>query len=132
MSFNVGDMVQLKSGGPHMTITRIGIAGGETMLWCAWFEGTRDAYALFPPDALKAAAEPPVGVRTPSEPQPMEVDSAPVTPEAIETAPNPHPIQADSAPPVEEHEKSQEATIVSIQSLIAGLLKRPNDQRGED
>src|SRR5207253_7655439 len=30
----------------------------EPMVWCAWFEGTKDAYALFPPEALKAPLEP--------------------------------------------------------------------------
>ena len=41
MSFSVGDTVQLKSGGPDMTVTRIGTAGGEPMVWCAWFEGSK-------------------------------------------------------------------------------------------
>jgi uncharacterized protein YodC (DUF2158 family) len=134
MSFNVGDTVQLKSGGPDMTVTRIGTAGGEPMVWCAWFEGTKDAYALFPPHALKAPLEPadapsktPKALKAPPEP-----DSAPVTPEAVEASQEPHPTQADSAPfaekdpapPAGENEKSHEDQIASIQSLIASLLKR--------
>ncbi len=139
MSFNVGDTVQLKSGGPDMTVTRIGTAGGEPMVWCAWFEGTKDAYALFPPEALKAPLEPaeapsktPETLKAPPEPQPTELDSAPVTPEAVEASQEPHPTQADSAPfaekdtapPARENEKSHEDQIASIQSLIASLLKR--------
>jgi uncharacterized protein YodC (DUF2158 family) len=139
MSFNVGDTVQLKSGGPDMTVMRIGTAGGEPMVWCAWFEGTKDAYALFPPDALKAALEaaeapskPPEALKAPPELRPTEADSVPGRPEAVEEPQDLHPTQAysaplagkDSAPPAEENEKSPEDQVASIQSLIASLLKR--------
>jgi uncharacterized protein YodC (DUF2158 family) len=120
MTFKVGDTVQLKSGGPAMTVTRIGTSGGEPMIWCAWFEGTKDAYGLFPPDALKAA-EP---HKAPPATQPAEADSTLVTPEPVEASQSRHSTEVDSAPPPEGDEKSEEAQIASIQSLIAGLLKR--------
>jgi uncharacterized protein YodC (DUF2158 family) len=137
MSFNIGDTVQLRSGGPNMTITRIGMAGGEPMLWCAWFEGTKDTYALFPPDALRAPSEPPKVPATASEafeaaPEPLaappetqstRVDSIPVTPEAGEASQEPHP-KPDSAPLAGGHGKSDQDQLASIQSLIASLLKR--------
>jgi len=59
MSFKVGDTVKLKSGGPDMTVTRIGTAGEVPMVWCVWFEGAKDAYGLFPPDALRASPSEP-------------------------------------------------------------------------
>ncbi|MGV1869731.1 YodC family protein [Agrobacterium rosae] len=39
MEFKVGDVVQLKSGGPHMTISSIGTMyeGSELYAWCDWF-----------------------------------------------------------------------------------------------
>ena len=113
MSFNVGDTVRLKSGGPDMTVMRVGTAGGESMVWCAWFEGTKDAYGLFPPETLKAL-----------EPQPTGVGSTPVAPDAVEASQDAHPTPADSAPLAEKSEKSLEAQIASVQSLIANLLKR--------
>jgi uncharacterized protein YodC (DUF2158 family) len=39
-SYNVGDVVTLKSGGPRMTVTAIGpaaLASGESLL-CEWFD----------------------------------------------------------------------------------------------
>jgi uncharacterized protein YodC (DUF2158 family) len=94
MSFKVGDMVKLKSGGPDMTVMKIGTAGGEPMVWCVWFEGTKDAYGLFPPEALKASpelmethealSEPAQALEPaevpPPEPQPTETDGAPTLP----------------------------------------------------
>lgn len=35
--FKIGDTVQLKSGGPIMTIETIN--KGEGMAWCVWFDG---------------------------------------------------------------------------------------------
>src|SRR5438270_8286492 len=90
MSFSVGDTVQLKSGGPDMTVTRIGTAGGEPMVWCAWFEGSKDAYGLFPPEALKASPEPQPKaapqpqLQAPPELRPTEVDKAPPEPRSEE------------------------------------------------
>jgi uncharacterized protein YodC (DUF2158 family) len=126
MTFNVGDIVQLKSGGPDMTVTRIGASAGEPMLWCTWFDGTKDAYGLFPPNALKAplqlpealkgisepadalteTSEPVETLTVPTEPQaqsiseaqPTELDSAPVADEPAEAKQEAHPQQTDSAP----------------------------------
>lgn len=47
-SFNVGDVVQLKSGGPKMTVKS---AGKETV-WCVYFEGGKYATESFHPDCL--------------------------------------------------------------------------------
>ena len=48
--FNAGDVVQLKSGGPKMTIDTIGKFGmGSThdQAKCVWFEGTKRMEGLF-------------------------------------------------------------------------------------
>lgn len=40
MEFTAGDVVQLKSGGPIMTIEQVGelaMTGGQAV-WCTWFE----------------------------------------------------------------------------------------------
>jgi len=141
LSFKVGDTVKLKSGGPDMTVTRIGAAGGEPMVWCVWFEGSKDVYALFPPETLRAASElaepdkvpsepaqalkPPLeqaeAVGAPPEPRPIEVDGAPITPEPVEALQEPHPTHPDSVPAGKRDIENQ---IVSIQSMISSLLKR--------
>ncbi len=39
----VGDKVQLKSGGPYMTVDEIGKLHSDdetTRAWCIWFDGT--------------------------------------------------------------------------------------------
>jgi len=41
--FKVGDVVQLKSGGPKMTIDRISV----TQASCTWFEGTQSLSSWF-------------------------------------------------------------------------------------
>ena len=147
MSFKVGDTVKLKSGGPDMTVTRIGTAGGEPMIWCVWFEGPKDLYGLFPPQALKAPselAEPdkahpePAALKptperaeeleAPREQQPTQVEVAPLTPEPVEASREPHPTQPDSAPVAGKTD--MQAQIVSLQSMISNLLKRPPDRTG--
>jgi uncharacterized protein YodC (DUF2158 family) len=51
---NKGDTVQLKSGGPYMTIEDPQYEGGKVR--CVWFETTQSTqvrYAVFPPECLK-------------------------------------------------------------------------------
>ena len=53
-----GDVVQLKSGGPKMTVSQVGKAsmGGEMLrAWCDWFEGTKKMDGNFPLTSLKIA-----------------------------------------------------------------------------
>ena len=54
--FSVGDVVQLKSGGPIMTITEIGSAfeGGGLFAWCTWFKSSNEPETKhFPLPAIK-------------------------------------------------------------------------------
>jgi uncharacterized protein YodC (DUF2158 family) len=54
--FRVGDVVQLKSGGPKMTVTDVGNdMGGTLSAWVKWFEGTKAQSEVFPVGALKKA-----------------------------------------------------------------------------
>lgn len=48
----VGDTVQLKSGGPIMTIKEI---DGDKDAWCQWFAGKEVKESGFPAASLKAA-----------------------------------------------------------------------------
>ncbi len=55
---NVGDIVQLKSGGPDMTVNEIGHPGlsrtGPLSAWCSWFDGKGDEKkGTFPLTSLK-------------------------------------------------------------------------------
>jgi uncharacterized protein YodC (DUF2158 family) len=52
-----GDVVQLKSGGPPMTVTQIGQANYEDFLsaWCSWFEGKKANQGVYALVALKKA-----------------------------------------------------------------------------
>ncbi len=54
-NFKTGDTVQLKSGGPVMTVT--GKTGGGK-LTCAWFENSESKRDIFPPESLKPADVP--------------------------------------------------------------------------
>jgi uncharacterized protein YodC (DUF2158 family) len=66
--FEVGDVVQLKSGGPKMTIENIGKYGmGSTKdeAKCVWFDGTKRNEALFELAALRIA--PPVSESIPTK-----------------------------------------------------------------
>jgi uncharacterized protein YodC (DUF2158 family) len=49
--FKPGDTVTLKSGGPHMTITKID--GGRA--WCEWFDGKAPQGRYFDMVALRAS-----------------------------------------------------------------------------
>ena len=50
-----GDVVQLKSGGPKMTVTGVGnsFMTDEATIWCTWFDGTKKLDGDFPPEALE-------------------------------------------------------------------------------
>ncbi|WP_084652760.1 DUF2158 domain-containing protein [Mesorhizobium sp. WSM1293] len=49
MAFKVGDIVQLKSGGPAMTVVALHT---PTSLHTSWFAGHKNEKAFFHPDAL--------------------------------------------------------------------------------
>ncbi|MBU9193624.1 YodC family protein [Burkholderia gladioli] len=36
----IGDVVTLKTGGPRMTVTFVGAAGGESWVSCQWFDAS--------------------------------------------------------------------------------------------
>ena len=40
-TFAVGEVVELKSGGPKMTVTSVGTPFGVPTVGCMWFEGIR-------------------------------------------------------------------------------------------
>jgi uncharacterized protein YodC (DUF2158 family) len=48
-TFKPGDVVQLRSGGPKMTVAGPGMTLGQQ---CYWFSGDELKCADFPPDAL--------------------------------------------------------------------------------
>jgi uncharacterized protein YodC (DUF2158 family) len=53
--FTIGDVVQLKSGGPKMTIEHIGnyaYTGREIKAKCVWFEGTKQKNGVFALETL--------------------------------------------------------------------------------
>ncbi len=54
----VGDVVELKSGGPKMTVSQVSTTMGSTTLkaWCDWFEGTKKMQGSFPLTSLKVIA----------------------------------------------------------------------------
>jgi uncharacterized protein YodC (DUF2158 family) len=62
MAFNKGDVVQLKSGGPRMTVGEIGEGG----VFCIWFHGHEQLQKVFPPEVLEASPKPePAPLRRP-------------------------------------------------------------------
>ncbi|OJX65817.1 DUF2158 domain-containing protein [Magnetospirillum sp. 64-120] len=50
MAFKVGDIVQLKSGGPEMTVVTVDQDGKG--VWAAWFAGKKSERSHFPNEAL--------------------------------------------------------------------------------
>jgi len=63
MNFKEGDVVQLKSGGPSMTVKQLCRDGD---LQCAWFTGPHNQqelkHGLFKPHELKPYSPPPASV----------------------------------------------------------------------
>lgn len=55
-SFKAGDLVQLKSGGPKMTVERVDRDGG---VYAVWFAGAKREHAHFSSAALKPATDEP-------------------------------------------------------------------------
>jgi uncharacterized protein YodC (DUF2158 family) len=54
----LGDVVQLKSGGPRMTVAEVGTtAGGVPSAWCDWFEGNKPLKSTFPIQSLERVEE---------------------------------------------------------------------------
>jgi uncharacterized protein YodC (DUF2158 family) len=53
--FKPGDVVQLKSGGPKMTVTQVGNDGfGHPAVWVVWFgEKNKQEKSTFAPDTLE-------------------------------------------------------------------------------
>jgi uncharacterized protein YodC (DUF2158 family) len=53
--FKIGDVVQLKSGGPKMTVTSVGTDhySQEPVVSCVWFAENKESRGKFPPDALR-------------------------------------------------------------------------------
>ena len=53
MDFQPGDLVKLKSGGPTMTVEKVGHVGNAVAVFCTWFEDNELKRASFAPAALK-------------------------------------------------------------------------------
>ena len=68
MSFEAGDLVKLKSGGPTMTVEQVGKKSmtEEDAVWCVWFEKVGNKQVVqrdtFPPVVLEKAS--PAGIRS--------------------------------------------------------------------
>ena len=60
MEFKPGDVVKLKSGGPKMTIKKIGpnnLENAKDDASCVWFEGNQLKDSRFPLETLVSAQE---------------------------------------------------------------------------
>jgi uncharacterized protein YodC (DUF2158 family) len=56
--FKPGDIVQLKSGGPIMTVSAVGTDFSARMkVWCQWFDGPTKKESGFEPATLKSAGD---------------------------------------------------------------------------
>lgn len=51
-----GDVVQLKSGGPEMTVDALNV-GMEKNVRCKWFKGTEAKTEVFDEEALKKVSD---------------------------------------------------------------------------
>lgn len=61
--FKVGDVVQLKSGGPKMTVVGTEIEGAKVLVTCQWFDGTKLATEVIIAEALREYKVPRLTVR---------------------------------------------------------------------
>jgi uncharacterized protein YodC (DUF2158 family) len=52
MAFQLGEVVQLKSGGPRMTVDSI---DGDGVVNCIWFEKNEQKFGSFKPHSLESA-----------------------------------------------------------------------------
>jgi len=60
MEFKTGDVVVLKSGGPNMTVEKVGARNSsnpEVVVHCVWFENEKDTEGKFLPETLMLAPE---------------------------------------------------------------------------
>lgn len=55
MEIKVGDVVQLKSGGPEMTVDEIEPYNGIPKARCSWFDGPKKDVGVFPLTSLRVA-----------------------------------------------------------------------------
>lgn len=55
-TFNIGDLVQLKSGGPTMTVYGEEELTGDAI--CKWFDNKQEKFGSFAEATLKAHVEP--------------------------------------------------------------------------
>jgi len=55
--FAIGDIVQLKSGGPKMTVQKMDVYYGEDSIQCQWFSGTKLQGGRFHPEILVKVEE---------------------------------------------------------------------------
>jgi uncharacterized protein YodC (DUF2158 family) len=56
--FKVGDIVQLKSGGPMMSVQNINKGDTYKPIECSWFAGKKHETARFSAETLKHASSP--------------------------------------------------------------------------
>ena len=52
--YKTGDVVQLKSGGPKMTVKSSNVSGE---IYCQWFAGSKLEAGYFPPESLNRVKE---------------------------------------------------------------------------
>jgi uncharacterized protein YodC (DUF2158 family) len=52
-----GSVVQLQSGGPKMTVTKVESWNGRMSAHCEWFDGSKQGRDLYPLTALKLVTE---------------------------------------------------------------------------
>lgn len=53
--FETGEVVQLKSGGPLMTVYEVTNLDGRDMVYWRWFAATEEKSSSFPAEMLKLA-----------------------------------------------------------------------------
>lgn len=56
-AFVVGETARLRSGGPLMTVTRVGSMYDQDEIGCGWFVGIKQQTGEFPAGALEKATK---------------------------------------------------------------------------